>query len=118
MSRFAMPLFCWVFWSGRPGSNRRHPAWEAGVLPLNYSRSEDNPDFSSSGLDKSYGSREVRDTSPLSYRFLLGNSQVKTAGRGLSNLASRGVQRLIQPRPAGLQVKRWSHVSFFRYGKD
>src|SRR6202166_3074162 len=26
-------------WSGRPGSNRRHPAWEAGVLPLNYSRS-------------------------------------------------------------------------------
>src|SRR6185312_17143607 len=31
------PLIC--FWSGRPGSNRRHPAWEAGVLPLNYSRS-------------------------------------------------------------------------------
>jgi hypothetical protein len=27
------------YWSGRPGSNRRHPAWEAGVLPLNYSRS-------------------------------------------------------------------------------
>src|SRR6266576_3331353 len=27
-------------WSGRPGSNRRHPAWEAGVLPLNYSRSQ------------------------------------------------------------------------------
>src|SRR5436309_1302663 len=25
-------------WSGRPGLNRRHPAWEAGVLPLNYSR--------------------------------------------------------------------------------
>src|SRR5438874_2942103 len=33
-------------WSGRPGSNRRHPAWEAGVLPLNYSRSDSN-DFSS-----------------------------------------------------------------------
>ena len=27
-----------VFWSGRPGSNRRHSAWEADVLPLNYSR--------------------------------------------------------------------------------
>ena len=26
------------FWSGRPGSNRRRPAWEAGILPLNYSR--------------------------------------------------------------------------------
>jgi hypothetical protein len=30
-------------WSGRPGSNRRHPAWEAGVLPLNYSRSIRQP---------------------------------------------------------------------------
>jgi hypothetical protein len=28
------------FWSGRPGSNRRRPAWEAGILPLNYARSE------------------------------------------------------------------------------
>src|SRR2546430_17088070 len=27
-------------WTGRPGSNRRHPAWEAGVLPLNYSPPE------------------------------------------------------------------------------
>ena len=25
-------------WSGRPGSNWRHSAWEADVLPLNYSR--------------------------------------------------------------------------------
>ena len=25
-------------WSGRWGSNPRHPAWEAGVLPLNYAR--------------------------------------------------------------------------------
>ena len=28
------------FWSGRPGSNRRRPAWEAGILPLNYARAE------------------------------------------------------------------------------
>ncbi len=27
-----------TIWSGRPGSNRRRPAWEAGILPLNYSR--------------------------------------------------------------------------------
>ena len=27
-------------WSGRRGSNPRHPAWEADVLPLNYSRSQ------------------------------------------------------------------------------
>ena len=32
-------VYCEGKWSGRPGSNRRHPAWEAGVLPLNYSRS-------------------------------------------------------------------------------
>ncbi len=25
-------------WSGRPDSNRRRPAWEAGILPLNYGR--------------------------------------------------------------------------------
>jgi hypothetical protein len=25
-------------WSGRPESNRRRPAWEAGILPLNYAR--------------------------------------------------------------------------------
>src|SRR6478735_9274367 len=25
-------------WSGRSGSNRRHSAWEADVLPLNYAR--------------------------------------------------------------------------------
>ena len=30
------PLVCW---SGRPDSNRRRPAWEAGILPLNYGRS-------------------------------------------------------------------------------
>ena len=30
---------CVKTWSGRWGSNPRHPAWEAGVLPLNYSRS-------------------------------------------------------------------------------
>jgi integrase len=28
-------------WSGRRGSNPRRPAWEAGILPLNYSRSLD-----------------------------------------------------------------------------
>jgi hypothetical protein len=26
-------------WSGRRGSNSRHPAWKAGALPLSYSRS-------------------------------------------------------------------------------
>src|ERR1700688_2001063 len=33
-----------ILWSGRPGSNRRRPAWEAGILPLNYARSD--PDSS------------------------------------------------------------------------
>src|SRR5271167_791168 len=35
----ATSLICLAkFWSGRPGSNRRRPAWEAGILPLNYAR--------------------------------------------------------------------------------
>src|SRR5881394_1897864 len=29
-------------WSGRRGSNPRRPAWEAGILPLNYSRLPSN----------------------------------------------------------------------------
>jgi hypothetical protein len=28
----------WFPESGRPDSNRRRPAWEAGILPLNYAR--------------------------------------------------------------------------------
>src|SRR3990172_10744507 len=27
------------YWSGRPGSNRRRPAWEAGILLLDHARS-------------------------------------------------------------------------------
>ena len=29
----------YYIWSGRSGSNRRRPAWEADILPLNYARS-------------------------------------------------------------------------------
>ncbi len=29
-----------ILWSGRRDSNPRRPAWEAGILPLNYSRSD------------------------------------------------------------------------------
>src|SRR6202165_5827963 len=36
-----------ISWSGRRGSNPRRPAWEAGILPLNYSRL---PYFSSTYL--------------------------------------------------------------------
>src|ERR1700722_7865288 len=38
--RIALTIFriLLIIWSGRPGSNRRHSAWEADVLPLNYSR--------------------------------------------------------------------------------
>src|SRR5712692_565399 len=33
-------------WSGRRGSNPRRPAWEAGILPLNYSRSAGTKNYS------------------------------------------------------------------------
>ena len=28
-----------AYWSGRPGSNRRHLPWQGSTLPLSYSRS-------------------------------------------------------------------------------
>src|SRR6058998_1307330 len=34
----AIPRNPLTIWSGRPDSNRRRPAWEAGILPLNYAR--------------------------------------------------------------------------------
>ena len=34
-----LPVTPGILWSGRPDSNRRRPAWEAGILPLNYGRS-------------------------------------------------------------------------------
>jgi hypothetical protein len=34
-----------ISWSGRRGSNPRRPAWEAGILPLNYSRRLQLNDF-------------------------------------------------------------------------
>src|SRR6058998_3705640 len=34
----AIPRNPLTIWSGRPDSNRRRPAWEAGILPLNYGR--------------------------------------------------------------------------------
>ena len=37
MARSGEPLRA-AIWSGRPDSNRRRPAWEAGILPLNYAR--------------------------------------------------------------------------------
>ena len=83
----------------------------AELLPLGR-----QSDFSSCGDPDKSPSEQLQNQLPIV--FWLGNSEVRTAGRGLSNAASRGVQRLVQPRPAGLQVKRWSHVSFFRYGKD
>ena len=38
LAEFRATLSC-CFWSGRWDSNPRRPAWEAGILPLNYSRS-------------------------------------------------------------------------------
>jgi hypothetical protein len=42
-------------WSGRSGSNRRHSAWEADVLPLNYARN--------GGQDSEGEGRRERETS-------------------------------------------------------
>src|ERR1700733_13234532 len=51
-------------WSGRPGSNRRRPAWEAGILPLNYSRFLSIPLLTS--FCRAYTSKELSISSILS----------------------------------------------------
>ena len=33
-----------MHWSGKRGSNPRHPPWQGGALPLSYSRSEGRKD--------------------------------------------------------------------------
>jgi hypothetical protein len=54
-------------WSGRPGSNRRRPAWEAGILPLNYSRPSDIPVLSS--LQTTYVPNTLSIQSILSTKY-------------------------------------------------
>jgi hypothetical protein len=43
-------------WSGRWGSNPRHSAWEADVLPLNYARDHKGLAGSGSGVWHAFGS--------------------------------------------------------------
>src|SRR5215469_16161743 len=78
-------------WSGRPGSNRRHPAWEAGVLPLNYSRPEQSDFTSREGLCKVVGVRissgHPRETATVKHRT---ENDCRTWS---FKLASRGGQR-------------------------
>ncbi len=49
--------------SGRPDSNRRRPAWEAGILPLNYARGSQNV-RPGAGRVKPPGPPDVRQTCP------------------------------------------------------
>ena len=56
-------------WSGRPGSNRRRPAWEAGILPLNYSRPSVLSVFSS--LQATYIPKILSIQSILSIKYPL-----------------------------------------------
>src|SRR3954468_19433915 len=91
-------------WSGRPGSNRRHPAWEAGVLPLNYSRS-----FCKSGpspaLRSGSGSRPRAHTPAIPFDLgswrstteLLPHPQIRLASLRLGTklLADCGVRKIV-----------------------
>src|SRR6266446_4433750 len=65
-------------WSGRPDSNRRRPAWEAGILPLNYGRS---CPYSSLRL------RPVKPGGNLFERHVVGLDQLVAAGLPVEPLA-------------------------------
>src|SRR5205807_8081493 len=67
-----------IYWSGRPDSNRRRPAWEAGILPLNYGRS---CPYSSLRL------RPVKSARNLFERHVVGLDQLVAAGLPVEPLA-------------------------------
>ena len=52
-------------WSGRRGSNPRRPAWEAGILPLNYSRFLSNQLFSRFPITYARRFSEIHQISPV-----------------------------------------------------
>src|SRR5579871_2905204 len=57
--------------SGRPDSNRRRPAWEAGILPLNYARLSDH-DVAVSGSILAVDSCCHRNSTPTGWQRLFG----------------------------------------------
>ena len=45
----------YVIWSGKRGSNPRHPPWQGGALPLSYSRRKAKDSRGSGGGQASAG---------------------------------------------------------------
>jgi Phage integrase family len=77
--------------SGRPDSNRRRPAWEAGILPLNYARRTTGNVPGATGRVKRYFSLEASRKLRRS-----GSLTAGSPGETLSSLPSR-IQRSSSP---------------------
>ena len=76
-----------ILWSGRPGSNRRHSAWEADVLPLNYSRPLESITYViDSGLLSNLLSIQLKY--PQKNRFKMRILSAKTVAANIQDFAS------------------------------
>jgi enamine deaminase RidA (YjgF/YER057c/UK114 family) len=84
-----------ISWSGRPGSNRRHSAWEADVLPLNYSRSLTAPIYHTVSAPTT---RPARPYWPVKYGRKSRNNSALISGLSRSGLVTTWALKLISLR--------------------
>ena len=91
-------------WSGRRGSNPRHPAWKAGALPLSYSRTMSSSEglrdrnWSTAALGSGpFPNRSRRSTKDISIGEFAGNSkELRAAPKG----ADRASLLPMRPSPS------------------
>ena len=84
-------------WSGRSGSNRRHSAWEADVLPLNYARISNDlerPDQGSLGAAQASERKSITAVHMPSQGV---SQKERQGGRRAASVNSRAMRAL---RPA------------------
>src|SRR4051812_49391980 len=87
--------------SGRPDSNRRRPAWEAGILPLNYAREERSECKAGdeAAVDKGAGSSAAV---PTAYFAPDASRKLRRSG----SLIARSPGEAVSRRPFRLQPSR------------
>ena len=89
---------CRFAWSGGRGSNPRRPAWEAGILPLNYPRS--SPDLSNYNVREDLqNAYNIRTTNKALFRIPASNG-FERHGNDLSRPLNMG-----KTTPKGIETE-------------
>ncbi len=77
-------------WSGRRGSNSRHPAWKAGALPLSYSRSRPLRDCSNRSEPRPCWARQMEARDEPAVHIPAAEQPLRTPRRELRIRQVRG----------------------------